>query len=220
MQLVDGHSFECIQCGKCCRWAGEVLVEDEDADRISKHQGMDIDKFHNEYCVKKGNKYYLRNQKSSPDCVYLKDNSCTIYELKPKQCTDYPKTYDERCPGFHKLRGKIMSRFEEKVAEMNKKFSGLQAYEIEVAANLFKELQGNEKTATSVVNSVLEEGIDSFFNTDRIKVSSLEDLFAFNRVDSGILIHKSTRDLWTIEKNSNGDVHITRLFNDGEPVKG
>jgi hypothetical protein len=55
----------------------------------------------------------------------------------------------------------------------------------------------------------------------RVKVGSLTQLNGFERVSSETLIHTSTRDLWAIQKEDDGEFYIARLFNDdGNPQKG
>jgi hypothetical protein len=54
----------------------------------------------------------------------------------------------------------------------------------------------------------------------RVKVGSLSQLNGFQRVAEDTLIHKSTRDLWAIQKESDGEFYIERLFqDDGNPLK-
>jgi hypothetical protein len=53
-----------------------------------------------------------------------------------------------------------------------------------------------------------------------IRVSSLGDLTDFLKVANNALIHKSTRDLWSLKQDASGFV-IERLFDDaGDPLKG
>jgi hypothetical protein len=54
----------------------------------------------------------------------------------------------------------------------------------------------------------------------RVKVASLGDLDGFERQSAETLVHKSTRDLWTL-KQGDGGYYIERLFEDsGDPLKG
>jgi len=221
MKLIDNIPFECIKCGKCCRWNGYVFLTDSDIDYISKHFKKNKEDWVEENTKKVNNKIVLKNKKDSKDCIYLKDNECIIFDIKPEQCNEYPKSYDKRCPGFKKNGSSIMkSRYAEAIEKINEKFSNLQQYEKIVTDNLFHELQKNSNSL-KVAAAAVDEGIDYYFNPERIKISSLEDLFGFNRVDAGMLIHKSSRDLWKIEQGKEGEVMITRLFdNNGEPLKG
>ncbi len=73
-------------------------------------------------------------------------------------------------------------------------------------------------------------GLDALFqreahilspHKDRVKVASLETLHPFVRLSSDTLIHKSDRDLWSLQKEADGSYFIQRLFDDnGEPIKG
>jgi len=53
-----------------------------------------------------------------------------------------------------------------------------------------------------------------------IKVSSLDQLSGFIRVADNFLVNKAKKDLWKIEKGSEGDLLIYRLVDDeGKPVE-
>ncbi len=55
---------------------------------------------------------------------------------------------------------------------------------------------------------------------NRIKVSGLGDLTSFLKRADGKLIHKSTKDLWSMSKDADGSLVVERLFDDnGEPLK-
>jgi hypothetical protein len=56
----------------------------------------------------------------------------------------------------------------------------------------------------------------------RRTATSLGDLSDFMRVstDDNELVHKATRDLWSFEEGSGGELVISRLFNEtGEPLQ-
>jgi Fe-S-cluster containining protein len=221
VKIIDGKPFECTRCGDCCRWEGHVYLTPEDTRRLSQHQGIALEEYLRDYTEQYGSSLVLKNKgKGTKECIYLEDNECSINSIKPKQCAEYPTKYEVRCPGFKHTGRTAMSKYDEVVSQMNDRFSSLQGYEKEVSDNLFRDLKKNVKAST-VATKALVEGIDDYFNVDRIKIASLDDLFSFNRVDANTLVHKSTKDLWGIDKDSSGKVVITRLFsNDGEPIKG
>ena len=65
-----------------------------------------------------------------------------------------------------------------------------------------------------------EPGIVSA-HTSRRRVASLADLKGFTRISAETLIRRSEQDLWSINKESDGQFYIQRLFDDGgEPLKG
>lgn len=56
-------------------------------------------------------------------------------------------------------------------------------------------------------------------NTHRLRIASSYDLMDFLKVGSTDLVHKATRDLWSIQSGKSG-VEIVRLFDDtGKPIK-
>jgi len=54
----------------------------------------------------------------------------------------------------------------------------------------------------------------------RVKVASLDQLHPFVRASVDTLVHKSTKDLWSLRKDGE-DYFVERLFTDtGTPLKG
>lgn len=220
--MIDGKPFECIQCGKCCRWGGVVVLTDEDIGRLAKYHKAEKGPYLDEYAIKqKSGKYILKNRNDSSDCVYMNGDRCGVQDIKPEQCEMYPVKYDKRCPGFQTDRSAGMSQtYEAAVKMVYEKMSSKDEFSQKVMDSMYANLDKVSKTA-SVTEGALEEGIDAFFNNNVVKVASLEDLFAFDRVDKKNLIHKSTHDLWSIDKGDDGKIEIVRQFDaSGEPIKG
>lgn len=56
---------------------------------------------------------------------------------------------------------------------------------------------------------------------NRIRIASLDQLFAFKGVSANKLIHRSTNDLWSVSANDAGEITIEREFDDnGNPIQG
>lgn len=52
-----------------------------------------------------------------------------------------------------------------------------------------------------------------------IRVASLGDLTGFLRLSNDLLVHRSSKDLWSVSKTADGFV-VNRLFDDdGKPIK-
>jgi len=220
MQLIDGVPFECIKCGKCCKWKGYVFLDDSDVDSMANSLcGGDKEEFKDKYTKLTGKDLVLKDKPKSKECIFLEDNKCSIYKDRPEQCKTYPITYTEECPGFKLGEDKSMDKMAKKVAEMHEKMASSNEFESAVSANLYEDLRTSIK-ASSVATRAIEGGVSMFFDQNRIKISSLDDLFAFSRVDDKHIVHKSTRDLWAIESDPEGNVQITRLFDSGKPIKG
>lgn len=87
-----GLHFECTGCGKCCKGSpGYVWVDEEEIIEISQFLNLSVDEFSQKYLRKVGKRYSLIEwPKKEYACVFLKDNRCEIYPVRPKQCKTYP----------------------------------------------------------------------------------------------------------------------------------
>ena len=92
-ELVTQYSKEafdkidCLSCGNCCK-TSPPLMEEEDIKRISKHLKISKKAFKRKYILED-----INGEKSmiNVPCVFLEDdNSCSIYEIRPKACAGYP----------------------------------------------------------------------------------------------------------------------------------
>ncbi len=120
-----GVKFGCTKCGKCCTGSpGYVWLTDEDIENLSNHFKMDRETFCKTYTRSVGGKRSLLEDRYSYDCVLLKNNQCTAYKARPKQCSQFPfwksvmrssKTWHEAkemCEGIDNPEGKLFSKDE------------------------------------------------------------------------------------------------------------
>lgn len=222
MEKIDNKAFKCIKCGDCCKWDGKVYLILEDIKNLTKGLSITEKDFLSKYTDKYKGHTILKDKPNTTICSFLDNNNrCRVWDFKPKQCADYPKKYDERCPGFIKgNRSSSMQKYEIAVKNVLRKMAGHKNYEKEIVNKNFHTLQQSIKTA-SIVSVASENGIDPFLDDNKMKVASLDDLFSFERIGKDKLIHKCTRDLWAIDTDTEGNVQITRLFdNSGDPIKG
>lgn len=83
------QSIDCLQCANCCKTTSPIF-RDVDINRIAKHLGMKPSLFTEKYLHIDEDHDWVLN--SSP-CAFLgDDNYCSIYEVRPKACRDYPHT--------------------------------------------------------------------------------------------------------------------------------
>ena len=47
--------YECTRCGACCRWAGDVCIEEDEVREISRFLHMDEQAFIDECCRLRAN---------------------------------------------------------------------------------------------------------------------------------------------------------------------
>lgn len=93
MQDLHKKEFEktdCLTCGNCCKTTSPIFTN-KDVERISKHFRMKVVVFTEQYLERDKDDFYVL--KAAP-CTFLDlaDNSCTIYDVRPKACSGYPHT--------------------------------------------------------------------------------------------------------------------------------
>ena len=81
---------DCLTCGNCCKTTSPIFTN-KDVERISKHFRMKVRVFTEQYLERDKDDFYVL--KTAP-CSFLDltDNSCTIYDVRPKACSEYPHT--------------------------------------------------------------------------------------------------------------------------------
>lgn len=80
---------DCLQCANCCKTTGPLFT-DKDVERIAKHFKMKPQQFVDTYLRIDEDKDYVLQ---SVPCTFLgADNYCSIYEVRPKACREYPHT--------------------------------------------------------------------------------------------------------------------------------
>lgn len=92
MQELHASEFEktdCLTCANCCKTTGPLFT-DKDIERISKYFKMKPSVFIENYLhLDEENDYVLQ----SVPCTFLgADNYCSIYEMRPKACREFPHT--------------------------------------------------------------------------------------------------------------------------------
>jgi Fe-S-cluster containining protein len=92
-------SFSCNGCGLCCgdtpKKTRHILLLPCEKEKIAEETGMPANQFSNE--IKDKQPYCFEIKKTNlGKCIFLKNNQCTIYSLRPLICRFYPfqLTYD------------------------------------------------------------------------------------------------------------------------------
>ena len=83
------EKIDCLQCANCCKTTGPLFME-KDIERISKHLKMKPKDFEQKFLrVDEDEDKVLQNL----PCWFLNDdNTCSIYEFRPKACREFPHT--------------------------------------------------------------------------------------------------------------------------------
>ncbi|MBL7560469.1 YkgJ family cysteine cluster protein [Olleya sp. YSTF-M6] len=124
MQELHEQEFEttdCLTCANCCKTTGPLFT-DKDVQRIAKYFRQKPQQFIDQYLrVDEENDYVLK----SVPCTFLgPDNYCSIYDVRPKACAEFPHTDRKKfqqisnltlknvaiCPAAYNIVEKMKSR--------------------------------------------------------------------------------------------------------------
>ena len=116
--------FQCQKCAKCCQLKGDVLLTKQEISDIANFLNISEKSFISQYCyiIEKEESILIsiKHQPHDNSCIFLKNNRCIIYDVRPIQCSTYPfwtfllndeiKWQNEKklCPGIGK--GKKISK--------------------------------------------------------------------------------------------------------------
>lgn len=125
---ADGVRFQCQGSGNCCLSRGEygfVFLTKEDRKRFADYFGESVAAWTRKNCDRTQGVWHLKEDPKREECMYLKNNSCSVYKARPTQCRTWPfwpevmnaKTWNKEvrqfCPGVGK--GPVISA--EKIQE-------------------------------------------------------------------------------------------------------
>lgn len=86
---AEFRKTDCLNCANCCKTTGPLFTN-ADIERIAKHFRMKPQKFIDQFLrMDEENDFVLQ----SVPCTFLgADNYCSIYEVRPKACREFPHT--------------------------------------------------------------------------------------------------------------------------------
>lgn len=98
-QPATAPRSSCARCGACCRHAGEVRLRADEIEPMAGFLKMPINDFTAAFTrLRPDRSGLILNEKEDGACIFLKDNSCHIQPVKPRQCRDFPERW--QIPGF------------------------------------------------------------------------------------------------------------------------
>jgi len=114
---------DCLSCANCCKTMTPTYTP-KDIKRIAAHLGMTADAFKKKWLKKERNTGDWLNISLPCQFLNLKDNKCSIYEVRPVDCSGFPhlpkkkmtdymhvhKQNLEYCPATYKLVEKMMKK--------------------------------------------------------------------------------------------------------------
>lgn len=83
------EEIDCLSCANCCKTTGPLFT-DADINRLARHFKMKPGEFIDTYLrVDEDGDFVLQ----TTPCPFLgADNYCSVYEVRPKACAQYPHT--------------------------------------------------------------------------------------------------------------------------------
>jgi|688.fasta_scaffold128737_3 Fe-S-cluster containining protein len=94
--------YQCQRCTNCCKWPGDVRIEDDEIARIAGFLGMCDDDFIARFTRLRGNRRGLSLiERENHECIMLDGGSCRIHPVKPAQCAGFPNKWN--FPGWRQV---------------------------------------------------------------------------------------------------------------------
>ncbi len=97
LHTAEFEKTECLDCANCCKTTGPLFTN-ADIARISKHFRLKPQQFIAQYLrIDEDHDYVLQEV----PCAFLNvDNYCSIYDVRPKACREFPHTDRKK---FHQI---------------------------------------------------------------------------------------------------------------------
>lgn len=94
--------YVCDRCTACCRWPGDVRLEEDEIPHIAEFLGMSIEAFIATHTRLRTNRQGLSLlEKDNHECQMLEGNNCRIHQVKPSQCRGFPNKWN--FPGWRQI---------------------------------------------------------------------------------------------------------------------
>ena len=82
--------FQCQKSGNCCRCPGVVYATAQEISSMASLLDHSSIEFREKYVVKRKGWDVIADQEHRPNCFLKKDNTCEVYDGRPKACRTYP----------------------------------------------------------------------------------------------------------------------------------
>ena len=98
--------YVCQRCTACCRWPGDVRIEDDELESIAGALDMTVEDFVQCYTRLRSNRQGLSLvEKDNHECIMLEGDACRIHAVKPEQCRGFPNQWN--FPGWRRVCGAV-----------------------------------------------------------------------------------------------------------------
>ena len=94
--------YVCQRCTACCKWPGDVRVEEDEIASIANFLGLTDQDFLARFTRLRTNRQGLSLiEKANHECIMLDGNACRIHSVKPEQCSGFPNKWN--FPGWRQV---------------------------------------------------------------------------------------------------------------------
>lgn len=95
-------NYVCQRCTACCKWPGDVRIEEHEIAAIAAYLGLGEEEFIGRFTRLRTNRQGLSLiEKENHECVMLDGKACRIHPVKPGQCSGFPNKWN--FPGWRDL---------------------------------------------------------------------------------------------------------------------
>lgn len=102
VQLDPDTYYVCQRCTACCKWPGDVRLEDDEIAPIAEFLEIGEEEFIARFTRLRTNRNGLSLiEKENHECIMLEEGSCKIHAVKPDQCAGFPNRWN--FPGWQKV---------------------------------------------------------------------------------------------------------------------
>ena len=93
--LDPGVFYVCQRCNACCKWPGDVRIENDEVAPIAAHLGLSEHEFIQRYTRLRTNRTGLSLiERENHECIMLENGGCRIHAVKPGQCRGFPNQWN------------------------------------------------------------------------------------------------------------------------------
>jgi uncharacterized protein len=94
--------YACDRCTACCRWPGQVRLNNEEITRLANFFALSEFDFVQAYTRLRTDRRGLTlKDKPNGECIFLEGGDCRVQAVKPQQCREFPNLWN--FPGFEKI---------------------------------------------------------------------------------------------------------------------
>ena len=94
--------WRCQRCTACCRWPGDVKVDEAEITEIAAFLNLPEHLFLAQHTRLRTDRAGLSLLEQEDDsCIFLNGNDCRINAVKPRQCRDFPNKWN--FPGWRQV---------------------------------------------------------------------------------------------------------------------